>query len=892
MDPDNQSVRARMLASEWRRVDERRTRLGIETGADRWALSFSGGGIRSATFSLGVLQALARHRLANAPGRSALKRFDYLSTVSGGGYIGSFFCSLFVPGRLRPIPSNIENADDIKNETEKERILALRRAHYLEVAQRAYEVLEYEPPGRIHSGEDYIKDPPGEGPLAWLRENGRYLTPTGAGDVIYASVLAIRNWLAVHYVIGSLALFALSAIALLRVLLSHAYQPFGDFEHSLLEATADGQNVWWSPLWALPLFPIVLWALPLCVAFWLPYPTPQGSTSDPPRAFTWASAVTLLIAAASAWIAAAYSRATTLADFWVSARHCDEPSVFLATLIAIVAGIGCLIHFAAPRRGTSISRRRVALTRRLARATQWTLGLAALGLMDTLGQVAYLWLARPMNRNAVLAPAAVFASLVWLVRKAAFVLDERAKLRIRIRVPIAVVATGMGAAMLAIVGVSWEIVVHWLQWSGDLPRSAFLDCGDRRLILIGSTVGALLLSITAGRFPGFINLSTLQSLYGARLTRAYLGASNRERLAKDGAQYRSAAEPAPGDPIKHEDYYNEEVLAPIHIINVTVNQTSDPAEQLTQRDRKGRALAILPTGYTIDDHGIEYANVVRRTELDRAPTIGEWIGISGAAVTTGLGRSTSLGFSLVLGLANVRLGTWWRSGLAQIATLVHENAVERVFRCQSLLFRELTGKFHGLRREYQYLSDGGHFENTAVYELLRRERAIKLIFACDNGCDPQYEFGDLANLVRLARIDHGLEIKIDPNAAKDEILGAVFGTPEELAQPAGSNGKCALLLNVYETRPTQDDNRPERSETLRCRIIVVKPRVTESLPLDVRNYAKTHSAFPEEPTADQFFDESQWEAYRKLGLELGNRVLTACEDGGLFGEPAFLRDSN
>src|SRR5262245_42042528 len=45
-------------------------------------LSLSGGGIRSATFNLGALQGLAKHRL--------LTRLDYISTVSGGGYIGSW----------------------------------------------------------------------------------------------------------------------------------------------------------------------------------------------------------------------------------------------------------------------------------------------------------------------------------------------------------------------------------------------------------------------------------------------------------------------------------------------------------------------------------------------------------------------------------------------------------------------------------------------------------------------------------------------------------------------------------------------------------------------------------------------------------------------------------
>lgn len=64
---------------------------------DAAGLAFSGGGIRSATFCLGVTQVLAR--------RGLLPQFDYLSTVSGGGYFGSFLsCALGTrrPGDTRP----------------------------------------------------------------------------------------------------------------------------------------------------------------------------------------------------------------------------------------------------------------------------------------------------------------------------------------------------------------------------------------------------------------------------------------------------------------------------------------------------------------------------------------------------------------------------------------------------------------------------------------------------------------------------------------------------------------------------------------------------------------------------------------------------------------------
>jgi len=64
-------------------VTLRRRTVDLGASAPRVGLALSGGGIRSATFNLGVLQALARAQL--------LRRLDFLSTVSGGGYVGSFF---------------------------------------------------------------------------------------------------------------------------------------------------------------------------------------------------------------------------------------------------------------------------------------------------------------------------------------------------------------------------------------------------------------------------------------------------------------------------------------------------------------------------------------------------------------------------------------------------------------------------------------------------------------------------------------------------------------------------------------------------------------------------------------------------------------------------------
>lgn len=110
--------------------------------AKRSAICFSGGGIRSATFALGLVQALARKGL--------LKQIDVLSTVSGGGYAGSFIGALYAR----------------------------------QTSPGAQEV------------ERTLSDN-GSWPMRWLRENGRYLSPNGSGDSWLAAAALLRNWVAV-----------------------------------------------------------------------------------------------------------------------------------------------------------------------------------------------------------------------------------------------------------------------------------------------------------------------------------------------------------------------------------------------------------------------------------------------------------------------------------------------------------------------------------------------------------------------------------------------------------------------------------------------------------------------------------------------------------------------
>ena len=91
--------------------------------------------------------------------------------------------------------------------------------------------------------------------------------------------------------------------------------------------------------------------------------------------------------------------------------------------------------------------------------------------------------------------------------------------------------------------------------------------------------------------------------------------------------------------------------------------------------------------------------------------------------------------------------------------------VVALFQTQSYLLAELLGRYSGRYAPYWFLSDGGHFDNTALYELLRRR--VGLIIATDGGADAAYEQDDVANLMRLARIDFGCEfIRLDAAAVR------------------------------------------------------------------------------------------------------------------------------
>lgn len=803
--------------------------LGDERGP-RAGLALSGGGIRSATFSLGVLSALARHRL--------LRRFDYLSTVSGGGYAGAFLGRLYT----RSAATLAE---------------ALPKATRPELGQK---------PSPADLVERILTEPRSK-PLRFLRENGRYLSPNGAGDLLLAGAVVLRNAVSIHVVLATLVLTLFLAAHGARVLL----RGVGAFPFA-----PASRGVFWSDWLALPALVVLFLSLPIGWAYWLG----QRGTSGAPWYRRPVVGGWFVLAATVGLLLASRASPTLVPGAYVPA----------VGAVAVIAGVALL--FSRTGRPADDLARNNRLSRQLKGTLLVVLGTLAFGLLDTLGATLYASLEQ--NRFDVVRTfgawksalsASGLAALIAFGRKLATFLSDRASGK-RLSLPATAAAWAASLALVLALLTGFSALSYGVASGfGTLSPSPGAGSVYAWVFPLG-----IALTLLFGRTVPFLNQSSLQALYGARLARAYLGASNPERWQGEG---QNVTEPLPGDGLRLDDYRPEEAGGPLHLVNVTLNETVAGKSQVEQRDRKGLAMAIGPLAVAAGrrSHALRVPSppgrlALRPLEASRSeydiftPPEGDllsaeelsletWVSISGAAFSTGLGSRTSLGLSLLCGIFNVRLGYWWNSGIdpegragrtrptwAGRAHLL----LERLIPVQMHLLDELLARFPGPNSRRWYLSDGGHFENTACYELIRRR--LPVIVLCDDGADPEYRFGDLANLVRKARIDFRTEISFLTEADfADEPDGRFYGSLDELRRDgAGGFAKKHAALGRIRY--------PDGSTGV---LVVLKPSLTGEEPLDLLEYRTGHEAFPQEPTSDQFFDEAQWESYRRLGELIGTR---------------------
>lgn len=171
------------------------------------------------------------------------------------------------------------------------------------------------------------------------------------------------------------------------------------------------------------------------------------------------------------------------------------------------------------------------------------------------------------------------------------------------------------------------------------------------------------------------------------------------------------------------------------------------------------------------------------------------------------------------------------------------------------IFYNLIGKTN-TRNEFVCLSDGGHFDNMGLYELVRRR--CSFIILGDGEQDDKFTCEGLANAIRRCRIDFGAEIDIDI----DEIV--------KRDKNRFSKKNYSLGTIKYNGDKTVYDGEKVASGVL----LYIKSSITGDEAVDVREYALKNSTFPHQTTADQFFDEEQFESYRKLGLHIADLAMS------------------
>ncbi|MCH8506908.1 MAG: hypothetical protein LAT50_21735, partial [Ectothiorhodospiraceae bacterium] len=650
----------KLRAREEVRLSERRAAAGTPQQRPAVGFALSGGGIRSATFALGFFQGLARRQL--------LRHIDYLSTVSGGGFFGAFL------GRLHT-RSVVTSVDDV------EYVLGGKPDH---PGQPQAE--DAEPPADRLSG--YRSDV-----LRYLRENGRYLSPTGSGDTLLGGVVLLRNLVSMHVVLALFVLLLLLAVQLPYILLAAAeilrvpplrvHEPLLISPYMVPAAVALAFLVWTTG-----------WA------YWV-VGHQRGITQREAWLQLMAPVLLVLLALAGKVLFGLEGRSPANLIAW------GLMGVGLLTIAFAIALDRQLIrrlftgHPGEPNPSaeeTSRIRQRVSKLHML--AVLFFIALALVTLVDSAGATLYWWLfseqAPPFS--GLLAGGAgiiaVLATAQQLIARLAPRSEDRPGLPRHVLIWVGTV--GLLTLYLLVVGTLSHSISHGYVVLMLRPERPPDIVGTRAFFATGVFLIVVLL---AGQLKTFVHRSGHHALYMARLTRTFLGASNPRRHTGPD---RSVLHVVPEDDIAFEAYQagaTEETskayrAAPLHLINVTVNETVDGRSRVQRRDRKGVGLAFGPCGMSLGiRHHVLYPNRPQdgfesATECCAVYPVGEhqyrafaypdsegpgscpWeplslgtlVAISGAAFSTGAGFRTPLALSLLCGLANLRLGYWWHSG--------------------------------------------------------------------------------------------------------------------------------------------------------------------------------------------------------------------------------------
>lgn len=283
------------------------------------------------------------------------------------------------------------------------------------------------------------------------------------------------------------------------------------------------------------------------------------------------------------------------------------------------------------------------------------------------------------------------------------------------------------------------------------------------------------------------------------------------------------------------------------------------------------------------------------------------VAMSGAAIAPSMGKLTRRPLTFLLALGNVRLGVWvpnprW---IASGASWIGSWRPPR----PSYLLRELLGR-NRVDGRYLFVTDGGHYENLGLVELLRRGCTEIYCFDASGG----ESFSELGEAVALARSELGVEIKIDPSALMPGVKGAAAAsssaapaaetpapaaTPPARTPPAASSQTPATsatstpAANAANMSSSEAESAPSEADAAAKSVLRAAFRyppqkgaaevtgviyyarnvMTKDAPWDVQARHLEDPAFPHDSTADQLYTDQKFESYRVLGALAGEKAL-------------------
>jgi hypothetical protein len=933
-----------------------------EASSPMAALCLSGGGIRSATFNLGILQGLARHKL--------LERFSYLSTVSGGGFIGGWLSAwMHRAGGDR---------QSLGHQRELDFSVAGVRKVSKELAQAATDPLSPEP--------DAIYN---------LRVYSNYLTPKkGLLSVDTWNLVAVYlrnlwlNWLVfLPPIIAFLMLprlsvvlaktqhlgatasliigFLFGAVALIYIgldLPSTRFRNYGPVKFVIfclvpLVISAFGLTSYWSRIkdapdkWSFVLFSLALSAIPLVLFFIIkavvtrklkPQSTGAGNKQE-----SWAS-VMLKRVGALVLILVAFALTSLIVWFIVTNKlpfplNLEQSwarayATFAVPSLLLVMSFGGTLIAGFTSRFTDAEDQEW-----WARAGAW-IGIVIGGwivfhLLVLFGPSLFFDLQTQLldkkNWNLkTLGSVKGGATAVIGVVSGAITLfggfssktpahgakngDGGSKTKSMLLIKVAGVVFAAFIAILLSLVSDWLLassVGNWIsqQITGSAPLLNSVEPRDivyhspGRLILVVLGIFALIgflfgLVINTNRF-------SLHYYWRNRIMRAYLGASNnksndtkdeptdlgasnkksndtKEELTDLGASNKNSndtkedltdlgasnkkshdtkdevtdlgasnkstdtknkfTEFDQSDNLKMHELKNQR---PLHLLNLTLNLVG--GKRLEWQDRKAESFSVSPL------HAGSFWLGYRRSEdYGRGISLATAVAISGAAASPNMGyMMTSSIVRFIMTIFNIRLG-FWLGNPGPAGGGDPDALVDPPYKSDSPTqsVRPIVSEALGMTdgdSPYVYLSDGGHFENLGLYEMVLRR--CRLIVVSDASTDTNYNFDSLAMAIRQIRTDFG--VPIDMEEMK-------FGNDSEPA-----NNYCAIGKIRYSCVDNQSDD-STNDHFYDGTLIYIKPSLLGDEPRDVLTYQSANPLFPEEPIADQWFSESQFESYRALGSHM------------------------